>query len=245
MKYKHHYTAYCKDLIIYADFEAINRNLIGQAFTEVEEFNFSENKNVTVHEIVSAQYIVIVNDSKFNFREDHPMFGKTFLFKGSNQKAVLREFIKSIRETCDTLNKEMETQYNIDEKIPYKELIKLKKQTHCFVCRGRFMEGKNGKHLHHDHKQEKGNIIASACNRCNMQMTEKRRAGVPVIFHNGSGYDWRFLMKELGSIIEEEEKFSQIEDLTKKLSLENIDVLGLNSENYITFKWNNMWFIEL
>ena len=69
MKYKHHYTAYCKDFMIYADFEAINKNLTGQAFAEVDEFNFSENKNVTKHEIVSAQYIVIVNDSKLNFRE--------------------------------------------------------------------------------------------------------------------------------------------------------------------------------
>jgi len=37
MKYKHYYTAYGKEFIIYADFEAINRILIGQAFTEVEE----------------------------------------------------------------------------------------------------------------------------------------------------------------------------------------------------------------
>ena len=90
MKYKDYHTAYCEDFIIYADFEAINRNLTGKAFAEVEEFNFYENKNITVHEIVSAQYIVVVNDSKLNFREDHAMFGKTFLFKGSNQKAVLR-----------------------------------------------------------------------------------------------------------------------------------------------------------
>ena len=89
MKYKEHHTAYCKDFMIYADFEAINRNLTSQAFAEVEEFNFHENKNVTVHEIVSAQYIVVINDSKLNFREDNPMFGKTFLFKqskGSTQR---------------------------------------------------------------------------------------------------------------------------------------------------------------
>ena len=73
-------------------------------------------------------------------------------------------------------------------------------------------------------------------------MTEKRRAGIPVIFHNGSHYDWKFLMSEIGSIIEEE--MPKIEDLTKKLQLQRIEVLGLNSENYITIKWNNMWFID-
>ena len=107
------------------------------------------------------------------------MFGKTFLFKGSNQKAVLRDFIKNLRETCDTLNKEMDTQYGIDGNIPYKELIMIKKQTHCFVCKESFKDDKD-RHLHHDHKQEKDNIIAYPCGRCNMQMTEKRRAGVPL-----------------------------------------------------------------
>ena len=87
------------------------------------------------------------------------MFGKTFLFKGSNQKAVLKDFIKSLRETCEMLNKEMDTQYGIDGNIPYKDLTKLRKQTHCFVCKeplevGLGTTGSN-RHLHHDHKQEK------------------------------------------------------------------------------------------
>ena len=78
-----------------------------------------------------------------------------------------------------------------------------------------------------------------------MQMTEKRRAGVPVVFHNGSGYDWKFGMKEIGTAIEEEEKYSEIKDLTKKIDKKKkIDVLGLNSEKDIAFKWNNMWFID-
>ena len=68
----------------------------------------------------------------------------------------------------------METQHDIDRNIPYKELVKLRKQTHCFVCKESFKEDKD-RHLHHDHKQEKGNIIAYACSRCNMQMTEKHR----------------------------------------------------------------------
>ena len=68
------------------------------------------------------------------------MFGKTYLFKGSNQKAVLRAFIKSLRETCDALNKELETQNDIDGNIPYQDLVKLRKQTHCFVCKERFDE---------------------------------------------------------------------------------------------------------
>ena len=122
----------------------------------------------------------------------------------------------------------------------------LNKQTHCFVCKEIFeeiklkmeMKGQEKqalkksdnkyfknkttveKRLHHDHKREKDNIIGYACQRYNMQMTEKRRAGIPVIFHNGSHYDWKFLMKEIGTIIEEE--MPKVDDLTKKLQLQRI-----------------------
>lgn len=209
----------------------------------------------------------IVNDSKLNLREDHPMFGKTFLFKGRDPKTVLRAYLKSLKETCDTLNKELDQSNKIDYGQYMREKDELNKQTHCFVCEESFEEiklkmeikaqekqtlKKTGskyfkqttvdRHLHHDHKKANNNIIGYACQRCNMQMTEKRRAGIPVIFHNGSHYDWKFLMSEIGSIIEEE--MPKVQDLTKKLQLQRIEVLGLNSENYITIKWNNMWFID-
>ena len=195
------------------------------------------------------------------------MFGKAFIFKGRDPKSVLRAYLKSLKETCDTLNKELNESNKIDYRQYLKEKNELNKQTYCFVCKESFEEIKLKmkmkaqekktlkksdskyfkqniveKHLHHDHKREKDNIISYACQRCNMQMTEKRRAGIPVIFHNGSHYDWKFLMKEIGTIIEEE--MPKIDDLTKKLQLQRIEVLGLNSENSITIKWNNMWFID-
>ena len=267
LKYTHHYSAYCKDFIIYSDFEAINKKLVDKDYAEVDEFDFDHNENITEHEIVSAQYLVLVNDSKLNLRKEHPMFGKTFLFKGRDPKSVLRAYLKSLKETCDTLNKELNESNKIDYGQYLREKNELNKQTHCLVCKESFeeiklkmeMKGqkkqalkksdskyfiKNSveKHLHHDHEREKNNIIGYACQRCNMQMTEKRRAGIPIIFHNGSNYDWKFLMKEIGTIIEEE--MPKVDDLTKKLQLQRIEVLGLNSENYITIKFNNMWFID-
>ena len=51
---------------------------------------------------------------KLNLREDHHMFGKTFLFEGRNPSAILRVYIKSLKETCDTLNKELDEYNKID-----------------------------------------------------------------------------------------------------------------------------------
>ena len=65
------------------------------------------------------------------------------------------------------------------------------------------IQWEKGFHLHHDHKREENNIIGRACKRCNLSMTEERRYGILVIFHNGSHYDWKFFMQELGGIIEE------------------------------------------
>ena len=69
--------------------------------------------------------------------------------------------------------------------------------------------------------------------RCNISMTEKRRSGIPVIFHNGSNYDWKFLMQELGSIIEE--TMGEVEDITLKRKYEEVKVLGINSEKGTIF----------
>ena len=241
LKYKHYYTAYAKEFIIYADFEAINKKLI-QDFVDTDEFNFENNKQITQHEIIAARYLIMVNDSHLNPREDHPMFGKSYEFKGRDDKTVLQAFIKSLIDTCNELSKELNAKIDYSN-LSNEEKHKLNQQTKCFVCGNTFKDYKD-KHLHHDHQIEKNNVIAYACQRCNTQMTEKRRAGIPVIFHNGSHYDWKFLMQEVGSIIEKEYPDQQNIDLTNKQSIENVEVLGLNSENYITIKWNNMWFLD-
>jgi len=75
-------------------------------------------------------------------------------------------------------------------------------------------------------------------------MTEERRSGIPVIFHNGSHYDWKFLMQELGSIIEQ--TMDEVKNIKFKNEFKEVDVevLGLNSENYITIERSNMWFLD-
>ena len=49
-------------------------------------------------------------------------------------------------------------------------------------------------------------------------MTPERRSGIPVIFHNGSHYDWKFLLQELGSIIEE--SIGEVKDIKLKNKFE-------------------------
>ena len=105
----------------------------------------------------------MVNDSQLNPREDHPMFGKSFEFKGRDHKTVLQAFIKSLIDTCKELNIELNAK--IDMNLSSQEKQKLNQQTKCFVCSNSFKDSKD-RHLHHDHKIEKNNVIAYACQRC-------------------------------------------------------------------------------
>ena len=118
-------------------------------------------------------------------------------FETHCSKEVLRDFMRSLKKTSDRLNRELEVSYGIDMKQYIEEMEEINNQTECFVC-GQEFNGEKGVHLHHDHKRGENNIIGMACMRCNISMTEKRRSDIPVIFNNGSHYDWKFLMQELG-----------------------------------------------
>ena len=140
IKYKHYYTGYCKDYVIYADLEAINKKIrdegsegynreVDKNFAEMDEFDFKHNEKITEHEVISAMYIVIANDNKLNLNKSHELFGKTFIFKGENTKQVLRDFMRSLKKTSDILNRELEVSYGIDMNQYIDQMDEINNQT--------------------------------------------------------------------------------------------------------------------
>ena len=77
-------------------------------------------------------------------------------------------------------------------------------QTKCFVCHTEFSEEekKSSPCLHHDHSKTTDNVVARACNGCNLDMTDEQRQGIPIFFHNGAKYDWKIILKGIGNFIE-------------------------------------------
>jgi len=66
--------------------EALDK-FITEGFILPDEFDFYQNQSLTTHEVVSARYLVLVNDSRLNLRTDHPMFGqKIFILRGITQE---------------------------------------------------------------------------------------------------------------------------------------------------------------
>ena len=81
--------------------------------------------------------------------------------------------------------------------------------THCQCCEEAFT-ATNPKVRHHDHIS--GQYLFAACNNCNLQLKPKKftkKAGdkrkhdqtadffLPVLFHNGAGFDYHFVIKHV------------------------------------------------
>ena len=92
----------------------------------------------------------------------------------------------------------------------------------CYICKKVCSTNKNDEnafneyHKVRDHCNYTGEIRGAAHSICNVRYI--RRKEIPVIFHNGSTYDYHFIMKQLAK--EFEGKFKYI---------------GENTEKYITF----------
>ena len=85
------------------------------------------------------------------------------------------------------------------------------KENICYICKKEFNNDKVRDHCHFT-----GKYRGAAHNTCNFRY--KIPKNIPVIFHNGSAYDYHFIIKELACEFDG-----------------NFECLGENTEKYITF----------
>ena len=119
-------------------------------------------------------------------------------------------FCKDLREHATKI-----INYEKKKMIPLttKEEIDYYKQKICYICKKEF-DKQNYKVRDHCHYT--GKYRGAAHNICNLRYKIPKE--VPVVFHNGSNYDYHFIIKELGKEFEG-----------------NFECLGENTEKYITF----------
>ena len=97
-----------------------------------------------------------------------------------------------------------------EEKIIYND------QQICYICKKEFDKNDKKHNQVRDHCHYTGKYRRAAHNICNLRYKVPKE--IPVVFHNGSTYDYHFIIKEL---VKEFER--------------NFDCLGENTEKYITF----------
>ena len=107
--------------------------------------------------------------------------------------------------------------------LTHDEQVYHEKRKHCHICRRKFCNNENDKkkfklyHKVRDHCQYTGSYSGAAHSICNLRYKIQRE--IPVVIHNGSTYDYHFIINELAK---------QFKD--------NIDCLAENTEKYIAFK---------
>ena len=106
------------------------------------------------------------------------------------------------KKTMIPLTKEEEDNYN--------------KENNCYICKKEFDDTNSSECKVRDHCHFTGKYRGAAHNTCNLRY--KIPKNISVIFHNGSTYDYHFIIKELACEFDG-----------------NFECLGENTEKYITF----------
>ena len=100
--------------------------------------------------------------------------------------------------------------------LTIKEEIYHNKQKICYICKKEFNKNDKKQQKVRDHCYYPGNYRGAAHNICNLRYKVPKE--IPLVFHNGSTYDYHFIIKELVKGFEG-----------------NFECLGENTEKYITF----------
>ena len=119
-------------------------------------------------------------------------------YRGQN---CMKKFCLELREHATKI-----INYEKKEMIPLKkkEEKKYNKQKVCYICKKRFNTDDNNKKYHkvRDHCHYTGKYRGAAHDICNLRYKIPKE--IPVVFHNGSTYDYHFIIKELAEECEGE-----------------------------------------
>ena len=181
--------------VIYADLECLLEKM------STCQNNPNESSSTEINKHIPSGYSIFTHCSfdQTKNKLDH--------YRG---KDCMKKFSKDLREhTTKIINYEKKKMIPLtkEEKIYHNE------QEICYICKKEFDE-KNYKVRDHCHYT--GKYRRAAHNMCNLRYEIPKE--ILVVFHNGSTYDYHFIIKELVKEFES-----------------NFECLGENTEKYITF----------
>ena len=204
LKYNHGEKPLKSPWVIYADFECLP--IKQQSCQNNPNNSYTERK--AIHEPCGYSIDLV---SSFDSKKDVHSF-----YRGRD----------CTKKFCEDLKKHTIKIINLKEKdvIPLtdEEIICYEKQKLCHICKKEFCYDKNEKNKFklyqkvRDHCHYTGKFRGAAHSICNLRYKVQRE--IPVKIHNGSKYDYHFIIKELA------EEFKG-----------QFDCLGENTEKYIIF----------
>ena len=207
IKYNHGEKSMKLPFVIYADLEC----LLEKMSTCINNPNESSTTKINKH--TPSGYSIFTQCS---FDESK---NKLNYYRG---KDCMKKFSKELREHVSKI-----INYEKKKLIPLttEEKIYHNKQKICYICKKEFNNNDTTKssslgckknYKVRDHCHYTGKYRGAAHNICNLRYKVPKE--IPIVFHNGSIYDYHFIIKELVKEFEG-----------------NFECLGENTEKYITF----------
>ena len=128
-------------------------------------------------------------------------------------KDCMKKFCKDLREHATKI-----INYEKKKMIPLtkEEKIYHNEQEICYICKKKFDKSDKKNYKVRDHCHYTGKYRGAAHNICNLRYKIPKE--IPVVFHNGSTYDYHFIIKELVKEFDG-----------------NFECLDENTEKYVTF----------
>ena len=128
-------------------------------------------------------------------------------------KDCMKKFSKDLREHVSKI-----INYEKKKMVPLTTEKKIyhNKQKICYICKKEFNNNEKKNYKVRDHCHYTGKYKGATHNICNLRYKVPKE--IPIVFHNGSIYDYHFIIKELVKEFEG-----------------NFECLGENIEKYITF----------
>ena len=197
IKYNHGEKSIKVPFTIYADLEC----LLEKMSTCQNDPNKSSTTKINKH---TPSGYSIFTDCSFDESKN-----KISYYRGDD---CMKKFCKDFGEqSTKIINYEKKKMISIttEEKVHYN------KQKVCYICKKEFDNSKEQQKVR-DHCHYTGKYRGAAHNICNLRYKVPKE--IPVVFHNGSTYDYHFIIKELAKEFEG-----------------NFECLGENTEKYITF----------
>ena len=198
MKYNHGEKSMKLPFVIFADSEC----LLEKISTCINNPNESSTTKINKH--IPSGYSIFTHCS-FDKSKN-----KLNYYRG---KDCMKKFSKDLREHASKI-----IDYEKKKMIPLttEEKIYYNKQKICYICKKEFNNNEKKNYKVRDHCYYTGKYRGVAHNICNLRYKVPKE--IPIVFHNGSIYDYHFIIKELVKEFEG-----------------NFECLGENTEKYITF----------
>ena len=210
IKYHHGEKSMKLPFVIYADLECLSEKMSTCINNPNESSTTKINKYKPSDYSISTHCSFDKSKNKLNY------------YRG---KDCMKKFSKDLREHASKI-----IDYEKEKMIPLttEEKIYHNKQKICHICKKEFSNNDKKNYKVRDHCHYTGKYRGAAHNVCNLRYKVSKE--IPIVFHNGSIYDYHFIINEL--VKEFEGNFEYFENTEKyitflvpiKLKIENKDL---------------------